>query len=359
MNRNSQCYYHSALELFLPATVRPEIDGFELQLGKKRYFFRGTETPFNDGSTASIALNKYCTNRLLAVNGIPVPKGNAIHINDYNDGKLEAIIADLSFPLVIKPLLYGALGKDVICNIKTIEQLKKCLDKYPSFHEYVFIEEFHGQLNSYRVLVFKKQIIGIILRFPARVRGDGQHTIQELIDLTNESRKEMNDALGPIAIDEECYTRLNELGIGLDFIPPAGEMILLGYTCNATRGGDFEVLDTKICKENKKLMLKVASSLGLNLVGIDVECVDINLPIESSRGVIIEANHNPSVRIHEFPLKGQPYRVTKKIIRTLIYRHPLSYLGVLYKNKSTALYIRGVIFLALTGVAYYLFGSML
>ncbi|MCK1850958.1 hypothetical protein MXD98_16680, partial [Legionella pneumophila] len=45
------------------------------------------------------------------------------------------------------------------------------------------------------------------------------------------------------------------------------------------------------------------------LVGIDVECSDIiNVPIEQSKGVILEVNHKPSIRIHEFPMKGPSYK---------------------------------------------------
>ncbi|WP_019215879.1 hypothetical protein [Legionella tunisiensis] len=50
----------------------------------------------------------------------------------------------------------------------------------------------------------------------------------------------------------------------------------------------------------------------MNIVGFDVECPDIDIPIQASGGVIIEANPTPSIRIHEKPMEGAPVMVSKK-----------------------------------------------
>ena len=202
------------------------------------------------------------------------------------------------------------------------------------------------------MLVLKNQIIGVIQRFPAHVIGDGIHNIEQLIEKTNHQRQTISDTLGPITVDEECQIRLNELGIELTHIPNKDQSITLGYTSNATRGGTYKSLPTKVCMQNHTLFIRAASELNLDLVGFDVQCADINEPLELSRGVIIEANDGPSVRIHEYPMEGPPSRVSKKILRTLIYRHPFSYLYTLYKNKRTALYIRSLILAGIAGAMY-------
>lgn len=329
-NFNAMCYYKSALDLSLPAKLCPEIDGFELTLGKNHYFFSGVLTPFNAATSDTISQNKLFTNTLLSRNKIPTPKARVIHRSEYTNGELEHIIACLTFPLVIKPLDRG-LGQGVICNIKTLEQLKILLNTYLPHYESLMIEEFHGNLHSYRVLVFNGQVIGVLQITPAHVYGDGQHTVQELIDLTNQERTPINLYLnlGHIHIDEECQTLLNEQGITLDFIPAQGQKILLGYS---GRGGSYESIDTNICRKNKKLMIKVAQVTGLNFVGIDVECEHINTPIEYSKGVIIETNHNPNIRMHETPVKGKPNCVSLKMMRSLIYQHPIAYLVALGKK---------------------------
>jgi len=338
-NKNAGYYYKSSKELFLPVEILNHIEGFLFKLGRHKYIFRNLETSLNNGCSQTLAHNKYCTNKLLEHAGVPVPKATWIDNDKFKQGQLETIIADLTFPLVAKPN-YGTMGLDVICNIPDIEQLKTQLRQLFTKTDWMSIEEFHGGLNSYRILVLNQQIIGVIQRYAAHVVGDGEHTLTELISLANSTRKQANNELAPIVIDDECRFRLKELGMTPHSIPEKNERVVLCYTCNASRGGSYEAIPIDMCKQNKNLFLKVTSILNLNIAGIDVECVDLHTPIENGRGVIIEVNPNPSVRIHEAPQYGKPNPVTKKIIRSIIVRHPLSYLYVLYKNKRTAMYVR-------------------
>lgn len=351
-NVNTKYYYTNAKKLGLPVEIISHINGFKFKLGKIHYYFRGLKTPLNNNCSQDIARDKYCVNKILANAGIPVPKATRITRQNFTNNPLELLISDLRFPLVVKPTL-GSLGQDVICNISNLEQLKTQMTKLFQSNDCLSIEEFHGNLNSYRVLVLNRRVIGVIQRYPAHVIGDGKHTIADLVASANIQRSQTSDELAPIIIDEECQIRLKELGIDLNYIPKPQERVVLCYTCNATRGGTYEALKTKICKENRHLFSKAASLVSLKLVGIDVECMDINIPIEDSAGVIIELNASPSVRIHETPQFGKPNRVTQKIIRSIIYRHPLAYLYTL--GKSPNFYMKGLIALGLfiTIFSYY------
>ena len=341
-NKNTGLFYKSAKELFLPVEIRGYIDGFSFQLGKICYFFRGFETPFNNSCSSRLSENKYCANKILEDAGIAVPKAVTIHSSEFKNDELEAMIDHLTFPLVLKPTV-SSLGRDVYCKIPDISQLKILMAKIYAKNEWLTIEEFHGNLNSYRVLVFKKKVIGVVQRYPAHVIGDGTHTIIELIALSNIKRAQLTDELAPIIIDEECQIRLNELGITPEYIPTENERVVLYYTCNASRGGTYEALNTKLCKKSRQFFIKIASILNLNIAGIDVECLDVNSPNIHSESIIIEVNAGPSIRIHENAQSMKPNRVTKKMIRSIIYRHPLSFISLLYKNKQTAPYIRGFI----------------
>ena len=342
------------MALRLPVKPREDIDGFELQLGKHHYLFAGNETPFNNSSSASIAVDKYCTNKLLEMADIPVPKAIFLHVSEFQQKTFEEKIIDLKFPLVIKPLT-GSLGIDVLCNVQSLDELLISLTHFFSLYDHLIVEEFHRRLKSYRVLVFKQKVIGVVICHPASVIGDGKHNIKKLVDLMNIKRKETGDpGLGPIVIDEECRIRLRELGIGLDYIPAAEEHVVLCYTSNGTRGGTYESLGKQICKENRQLMIRVAAVLNLKLTGIDLECEDINRPLTGTDGVILEVNHRPCVRIHELPISGNPQLVSKTIMRSFISRHPLSYLYALYSNRPTAFYIRSFIVSIVMGILFLL-----
>lgn len=298
--------------------------------------------------------NKFCTNRLLERHEIPVPHAVALTKDEFEQNLTELRISFLRFPLVIKPLCNSSKGTDVLCNIQTIEDLKIYLRNHFKTYDQLIIEEFHGNLNSYRVLVFHRKVIGVLLRTPASVVGDGTHTIDDLIRLTNRVRAKSYDFLGPITIDDECRIRLNELGIGLDYIPPVGKKITLCYACNSTRGGTYLSLGTTICRENRKLMRKIASVVNIDLVGIDVECVDINQPIIETHGVIIELNRCPSIRVHEFPITGEPHLVTRTIMRSFIFRHPFAYLYARFKKSLKPYYLHSAVITSILGAIYWL-----
>lgn len=352
INTDAELYYKRAQALFLPVKPRPEMNGFELKISEQRYFFYNNDTPFNLSSSSFIAMNKYCTNQMLATANIPVPKGILFHRTDLERESLENIIADLRFPLVIKPT-DGSLGIGVLCNIKTIDELSFFLKQYDSMYPSLIIEEFYGGLQSYRVLVFNRQVIGVVLYHPASILGDGKHTIQELIELTNMKRKAISDYLGPIVLNEECQLRLKELAIDQTYIPTLGAIIVLGYTSSPARGGSYESLGVKICKENRKIISKVAAVLNLGLAEVDIECTDINIPISQSQGVILDVNHRPSMGIHEIPISGKPHPVTKKIMRSFIFRHPFIYLCLLYSNRSTSFYLRLSIVSLVSAIIYW------
>ncbi|KTC64493.1 UDP-N-acetylmuramyl tripeptide synthase (plasmid) [Legionella adelaidensis] len=353
MAKNSDHFLNAAQRYCLPVNLLPEMEAFEVKLGKKNYFFRGACTPLNSFISVEISSNKFSMNALLYRAGLPVPKATAIHFEDYQEGLLDDLIADLKFPVVAKPTA-GRLGRDVVCNIPDKDHLKKhvdlffknCMDKYNL--NVLSVEEFHGGLNSYRVLVFKKKVLGVVLRYPAHVVGDDEHTLNQLIEITNQRRKSTNEVLAPIVHDDEMDYCLQDLGVTLDYIPKKGERVFLGYTSNASRGGTFVSLGKKICKQNKKLLIKAAQAINLDLVGFDILCKDITQPMEDTGGVIIECNFCPSVRIHEEAEKN-PIAVCRPIIRSLIYRHPLSYLKALLQSRKSRAYIRTILIVIFFG----------
>lgn len=350
MDKTASLYYKTADELKLSPKRLPFIAGFELQFGKHRYFFRGGETPFNNGGSISVATNKYCMNKKLREAGFPVCKANAFSKAEFEKASIERLLHGLSFPLVVKPTRDTGVGYDVICNIQTPEELIKAMKNRFKRHGLVSIEEFHKGLNSYRVLVFQHKVIGVTQRFPAAVIGDGIHTIEELIQMQNMQRKELKKtvSLGLIKVDDEYRIRLKELNLSLKTIPKDKEQVRLCYTCNSTRGGTMVSLGKQICKENAKLLSAASRALNLKIVGFDVLCEDIMMPIETSRGIIVEANHNPDITIHESPMSGIKNQVSKPIIRHLLLKHPFHYMLKLVKDETIALYVKTsfVIFIA-------------
>lgn len=326
---NTRLYYEAAQALKIPAYYDPVNHYVQLKLGKSVYYFDGCSNPINLSYCFVVGETKCNMNYLLSSNGFPVAKAKTITRHMYEYGSWD--LGDLKYPLVAKPTVGTFGGRDVLCNIKTkkilTDHLDYCFEDYPMMS----IEEFHGGLRSYRVLILDNKLIGLLERIPAQVIGDGMHTLAELMRIENERRAPF---IGKLSIDElavnlEYEIRMEELGITLETVIEKGKKIVLCYTSNALLGGTMEALDTAlICKENKQLCLEAARCLNLKMVGFDLECKDISVPMmrPGSTDIFIEANSCPDISIHEQPLKGPTNRVSFKVYESLLRRHPIEYL---------------------------------
>ena len=325
MNNNCRAYFRSALQLGLPVTQNEIIDGFTLKLGGRKYRFFGSTVPVNDGASTLVCSDKFVTNRVLRQMGVPCPKASFLDSADFDYHTLYEAVRNLKFPLVVKPQNWSSLGCDVNCNIPNFTVLYDLCQHLFKWYPSLSFEEFHPNLNGYRVLVHQNKILEVIERFPSTVVGDGKLTIERLVEKENRKRRKTKSFLEPILQDFEFEQALFEQKLNLWSVPEEGQKVVLGYTCNASRGGTIKTYTSGMCSENKKMFINIAKEFNLSLAGIDVHCVSLHVPIREGNGVVLEVNYNPSVRIHEEGLGGTTTQVTKIVMRSFIYKHPLSY----------------------------------
>lgn len=318
-----QLYLNSANALKLPVESFRGFSFLRICIANTKYSFQIGITPFNDAACTHLGYYKFFINQILHAKGLPILKGELISGNNLINGSWK--LPKLSYPIVAKPSVNVSNGLDVLCNIRDEETLIKYLNENSKKYSYINIEKFEADLVTYRVLVFYDKVIGVTRLDPASIIGDGLHSIHELIKIENKKRVKLIPALPDIKIDEECYARLKEMNLTLDDTPKINEKIILSYTCHTERGGTDISLGKSICPQNAKLLCHAAKVLGLNLVGFDILCEDIQRPIEKSRGFIIEANSNPDITYHESPSKGVRIPVTKIFLKRLIRKHPIAY----------------------------------
>lgn len=336
LHKVARVYYKRCQEYGLNPILVPEIDGFFLKFGKQHVYFKGSDVSLNNVVAANISSNKYMANQLLSKEGIPVPKAIACSREAFYDGKM--ILSDLRFPVVIKPNWGTGYGTGVICNIPNTTELNALMCKAYEQYSWISIEEYHGNLKSFRVLVFNGEVIALMERVPAHVIGDGKRTIHELIEAENKKREEPNLKMpfGKIIMTEETELIFREKNISPNDIPAANQKIPIRITCNAAVGGTVKGLGiTAICKENAELAIRAAKVLNLKLCGLDFLCEDLKVPIEKSRGCIIEANHAPDISAHEYSPEGIPSFPSKHVIKYLIRNYRWSYYRQKLKQKYT------------------------
>jgi len=336
MDKRDIYYFNAAKKIGLDVDPIGMKQGFGLNYSGRIYYIRNGTTPLNVACNCSLFNNKYSANLILHSKGIPVPEAFIVGKEEYLNKKSD--FSGVKYPVVAKPVSNTSSGKDVVCNIRDLGELTTYLDKSISFHENILIEKFYSNLTSYRVLVLDDKVIAITRRDPAKVVGDGRCNILKLINLSNQQRKKIDGvSLGPIKIDQELEICLSTQSLEMEYIPKIDEIIMLQYKCNSTVGGTMKGLDKNIiCPENIRLMVSAARVLGLRLVGFDVVCEDIAIPLTKSRGVIIEGNFFPDITIHENPVFGISTPVAEQILRAFVKTKRLAYMEVCLKNSIVA-----------------------
>ncbi|MBD2306655.1 cyanophycin synthetase [Chroococcidiopsis sp. FACHB-1243] len=262
-----------------------------------------------------LACDKESTKRILGNAGVPVPQGTTI---SYLDELEDAIASVGGYPIVIKPL-DGNHGRGITIDIRTWEEAEAAYDAAKEVSRAVIIERYYVG-RDHRVLVVDGKVVAVAERVPAHVVGDGESTIEQLIEETNQdpNRGEGHDnVLTKIQLDRTSFQLLERQGYTLDTVLTEGEVCYLRATANLSTGGIAVDRTDDIHPENAWLAQRVAKIVGLDITGIDIVTSDISRPLRETEGVIVEVNAAPGFRMHVAPSRGIPRNVAGAVLDML------------------------------------------
>ncbi len=269
-------------------------------------------------TTSSIAVEIACdkeeTKNLLEASAIPVPSGRII----YDEEDLESAIKKIGFPIVTKPV-NGNHGKGATTNIKNWEEAVAGLNAAKAYGRAVICEKFITG-RDFRVLVIDYKFVAAALRTPAAVTGDGEHTIQQLIDIVNTDPRRgygHEKVLTAIKIDGFTMDMITKKGYNLDTVLPMGEEMWLKPTANLSTGGTATDVTDYVHSTNIFMCERIARIIGLNICGIDIMADDLSVPITENGGAVLEVNAAPGFRMHLDPTEGLARNVAEPVIDML------------------------------------------
>ncbi len=289
----------------------------QLGYGVNQKRIRATIASTTGNIAVDIACDKEETKALLEAAEIPVPRGTVIR----SEEGLRDAVEKYGYPLVIKPI-DGNHGKGNTTNITTWEQAMKALEAAKQYSRSVIVEKFITGFD-FRILVINYKFICAALRTPASVKGDGEHTIQWLIDETNKDPRRgygHEKVLTQITIDQFTQKMLDEKGYTLDTIPPKGELVLLKPTANLSTGGTSTDVTDEVHPANIFMCERIARIIGLDICGIDIMAKDLRTPVSENGGAILEVNAAPGFRMHIEPSEGLARNVAEPVVDMLFPR---------------------------------------
>lgn len=286
----------------------------QLGYGVHQKRIQATVTANTNQIATDIAGNKHATKKLLGDMGVPVPKGYRIREIDELEETLEAV----GFPVVIKPL-DGNHGKGATVGIRSLEDAKVAWERAKEYSRWIIVEkQLEG--SDFRALVVNNRLIAVAERVPAHVVGDGERSIQQLIDQTNSDPRRgygHEKVLTEIAIDHQSMRLIHNAGYELGSVLPKDERLFLKTTANISTGGTAIDLTDEVHPENVFLFERIARIIGLDVAGVDVIAPNVSEPLRETGGGIIEVNAAPGFRMHLSPSEGIGRNVAEHVIDML------------------------------------------
>lgn len=269
----------------------------------------------NPSKAIAISRNKHKTYQILKKANLPVlPQ---IIIRKPSDYQKKAHL--IKFPQVIKPL-FGKKGKNIYLNIKNKPEAEKTIKSLLKITSAIVVEPLF-KAKDYRFLVLNNKVIGFSQRKPPVIMSDGKSNIKELIEKENQKRFDYNQKVGRRMLNRMVIWKrikwyLNQQGLELTTIPSKNKKIVLYPIPNFSTGGTVEAISLdQVHPSYQELAIKAAQAIGLKIIGIDILIKDIKNKADQQNCSIIEVNSDPGLRLHDWPNKGKPQKVTEKILR--------------------------------------------
>lgn len=254
---------------------------------------RWMDSSFTDaasGIAARLARDKVAAHQVLRRAGLPVAE--QIKVNTVADALQHA--ERMGYPVVMKPADLDG-GKGVEAGLKTPEALQRAFERANKYSKNLILER-HIEGEDYRLGVLYGGLSWVIYREPAGVWGDGQSSVNSLIEAANCDPRRGTQSwaqMVPLTINEEAEELLAEQGVALTNIVAVGRFVRLRRAANTSSGGIPRDVFENVHPDNAALAEQVARLFRLDVAGIDFICPDISRSWRDVGGVVCEVNAQP------------------------------------------------------------------
>lgn len=308
---STQAIVDGAKKRNIPTLRLTEGNLVQLGYGKAQRRIWTAETDLTSAVAESIAHDKQLTRQLLTSVGVPVPAGQSVSSAE----EAWAAAQEIGLPVVVKPQR-GNKGRGVSIQLTDRESvLAAYAIAEKEFPEPTVVVERCIPGRQHRVLVVGDKAVATSGGQPQTLRGDGSHSIAELVAIGNQDPLRGDDVvqpLSPLMLDAIALDLLKRQGLNEQSVLSPGATALIRHN------GDLTVDETdRLNAATAEQCVLAARAVGLDVAGIDLIAEDISQPLEAQGGAVVEVNSSPGLIMHLKPLVGSPRPVGDAIIGQL------------------------------------------
>ena len=265
---------------------------FQVGQGKNARFIRGSVTGSCGALLTTLQADKVATARLLRLHGLPTVE----HRRVYNEAQALIAADELRYPVVIKPF-NGARGRNVVCDIRSPEELRTQLAALNTARDSMMVER-QVEGDAFRFLLVNQQFGYCSKKSHAFVTGDGERTIAALIKAyceigyVEENRKKNAFGFDEFAKKNSIDELLKRDDLSFSDVLPQGQTLKITKIPSVLFGSELEYLvQDSIPVEIWKHCLAIARLFQGEAIGID----GIGLFDEPEKFVFNEVNFGPEL----------------------------------------------------------------
>ncbi|HWW31898.1 MAG TPA: cyanophycin synthetase [Steroidobacteraceae bacterium] len=287
-----------------------------VQLGHGKYQQRiqATVTGRTPHISVELASDKEETNKILAGLGLPVPKQELVQ----SETAAVRAARRIGFPVVTKPY-NGNHGRGISIRLGTDEEVAHGFNLAREHSRSVIVETFlEGE--DHRLLVVNGELVAATRRTPGHVVGDGEHSVEELIEIVNQDPRRgvgHEKVLTRLELDAQAHKMLEKVQLTPGAVPAQGQIIYLRSTANLSTGGTATDVTDVIHPDNREMAERAVRAIGLDVGGVDFLSRNITESYRKIGGGICEVNAAPGFRMHVAPSEGTPRDVAAPVIDML------------------------------------------
>ena len=240
-----------------------------------------------------LSQNKYMATIMMRAAGLPAPE-NAIAENA-EDAVTKA--SALGWPVVVKPQDRDR-GEGVSVDLhdgQSIIEAYHHAAKIGSREQVLVERQVKGVCH--RCYVQDGHLLYVTKRLPKSVKGDGQSSVEELIEKANseEMQKPVWSRLKPFPKDSLALECIKRAGYQLNSMPAQDAWVPLRPIQSTQDGGVVEDMTESIHRDNIDIAVRAARLFRLHSAGIDIITEDITRSWRETDAIVNEVNYSPLI----------------------------------------------------------------
>lgn len=266
---------------------------FRLTHGGRSIHCRESLSELTSGVAVQICDAKTVTRRVVQAAGISVPAQLHLRSRDtLADQRLDEFLATHKV-VVVKPER-GEQGRGVAVGLTCRKDVESAINAARRVSDDVVIEEMIEGIDL-RIIVIGFEVVAAAVRRPARIVGNGEATIEELIEKQSRRRSAATHGESSIPIDSETVRTVKRAGFEMDGVPAPGEEVEVRKTANLHTGGTIHDVTKELHPQLAEAAINVARAIDIPVVGVDFIVRSPSQP----HYAFIEANERPGLANHE------------------------------------------------------------